>query len=409
MKQQKTFAFISYSRKDKRIANWLHKKIEGYAYPKSLVNEEQRPAHPQYVRPVFLDTKDLQVEVRPFTERIQSALGEAEFLIVICSRNSVKSSFVNKEIQYFLEKHEGNYARIVPLFVDEVQDDTIPIPFFGTSIMSRHFPIYNTVLNENSEANVYCFYQIVAYILGVNFSDLYNRYEVDAKKKKKSAKLRIGIALLSLSLIIVALGFAIYESHLRIEKGKELIKFEKKVFPAAVVFGYEENFLSPIIRYLKEENEPFIIYVTMPTSYRGLHHQDRIADVSHALRNVLKIDSLSVAHLPTSTKRGSHIHYLMKDGLSIPGIYLDFASTTTSFIKIAEYKKGHPAYRKMSIDSIISEYTGEFIEQTNKRLEGDSVYVQFVTNNQELIQHLLQRIGANHNIKTTTDDLEQED
>lgn len=399
VKQQKTFAFISYSRKDKKIANWLHKKIEGYAYPKNLVNEEQRPEHPRYVRPIFLDTKDLQVEVRPFTERIQHALDEAEFLIVICSRNSAKSSFVNKEIQYFLEKHEVNYTRIVPLFVDEVQDETIPMPFISTSIMSRHFPIYNTLLNENSEANVYCFYQIVAYILGVNFSDLYNRYEVDARKKKKSAKLRIGIVLSSLLLIIIALGYAIYESQLRVEKGKELIRFEKKVFPAAVVFGYEENFLSPVIHYLKEENEPFMIYVLMPTSYRGLHHQDRITDVSHSLRKALNIDSLSVAHLPTSTKRGSHIHGLMKDGKFIPGIYLDFASTTTSFIKIAEYKKGHPAYRKMSIDSIIKEYTREFIEQTNSRIEGDSVYVQFITNNKELIKNLLQRVNSNNDKK----------
>ena len=409
MTEQNYFAFISYSRKDKKIATWLHKKLEGYAYPQILTNENQRPPHDKYLRPIFLDTKDMQVEERPFTDRIKAALERSRFLLLICSRKAAVSSFVKKEVDYFLEHHMNNYSLIVPMFIDEVESENIPEQLIGTSIMHRHFPIYNTQLSEDSEANSYCFYQIAAYMLGVNFSDIYNRYEQDSKKKTRQERKRIGFILVALIIVVAALGFAVYESQLRIQKGRELIRFEKKVFPAAVVFGYEENFLSPIIRYLKEENEPFIIYVAMPTSYRGLHHQDRIADVSHALRNVLKIDSLSVAHLPTSTKRGSRIHYLMKDGLSIPGIYLDFASTTTSFIKIAEYKKGHPAYRKMSIDSIISEYTGEFIEQTNKRLDGDSVYVQFVTNNQELMQHLLQRIGVNHNIKTTTDDLEQED
>ena len=39
------FGFISYSRKDKRIANWLHAQLENYAYPIELVDEYQRPPH----------------------------------------------------------------------------------------------------------------------------------------------------------------------------------------------------------------------------------------------------------------------------------------------------------------------------------------------------------------------------
>lgn len=400
VQEKRIFAFISYSRKDKKVANWLHGKMESYVYPQNLVNIEQRPPHKKYVRPVFLDTKDMQVEERPFTNRIQDALRRAEFLIVISSHNAKKSVFVDKEIRYFLEAHDYNYSRIVPLFIDEVQEDSIPDAFIGTSIMHRHFPIYNTVLSGKSEANEYCFYQIIAYLLGANFSDIYNRYEVAAVKRKKWERIRMGAAIVTLAIVIVALGGVVYQRQRIIEKneeiikkGRELINFEKQVFPAAVVFGYEENFLSPVIHYLKERGETFKIYVFMPTSYRGLHHHDRVTDINYSLKKELNIDSLGIAHLPTSTRRGSHIFRLMKDGEFIPGVYLDFASTTTSFYKIAEYKKENEAYKRISIDDIIKEYTQSFIMQTNAKLEADSVYLTFVTDKENLLDMLKEDIS----------------
>ena len=36
------FGFISYSRKDKRVADWLHSKLEHYQYPSDLVGQYQR-------------------------------------------------------------------------------------------------------------------------------------------------------------------------------------------------------------------------------------------------------------------------------------------------------------------------------------------------------------------------------
>lgn len=381
MEENTIFAFISYSRKNKNIANWLHKRLENYAYPKNIVNEEQFPPHEKYIRRVFLDTKDMQVEDRPFTDRIKKALEEAKFLILLCSKDSAKSTFVDKEIKYFLEKHDNNYSLIVPLFIDEVTSETIPNAIINTSIMNRHFPIYNTTLNEQSEANTYCFYQIVAYLLGVNFADIYNRYEIDAKKKGKRAQRRMGIAIISLLIIIIALGYAVYQRNLTIE-------FEKKVFPAAVVHGYEENFLTPVISHLKECNEDFTIFVMMPTSHRELQHKNRIIDINYFLKNELNIDSLTISHLPTATKRGSHIHRLMKNGEILPCIYLDFASTTSSFAEIAEYKKQHHTYKLSDIDDIIYEYTQEFIRQTQDKLKSDSVFVRFYTNRNSFIKDI---------------------
>lgn len=65
------FAFISYSRKDKTVANWLHTKLEKYPYPQDLVSTEFRPPHPRFVRRVFIDTKDLAVTDDSFTYDIR--------------------------------------------------------------------------------------------------------------------------------------------------------------------------------------------------------------------------------------------------------------------------------------------------------------------------------------------------
>jgi len=384
------FVFISYSRKDKKIANWLHSELESYAYPQKLVNIEQRPPHRKYIRPVFLDTKDMQVEERPFTDRIKAALQSAKFLILICSVDSAKSSFVDKEVKYFLNTHENNYSLVIPIFIDEVNELTIPNAILGTSIMQRHFPIYNSLLNEKSEANRYCFFQIVAYILGIDFSDIYNRYEESTKRKRSLERKRNGFVIMALFVVVVSLVYSWFQSQKVIEEERKLVMFEKDVFPAAVVYGYEENFLRPVINYLKASPDSFNIYILMPTSNRDLRHQDRVIDINRTLINEFGIDSISVVHLKTSAKRGSHIHRLVRNGELIPGIYLDFASTTTSFFQIADYKKKNEAYKDENVDDIIKQFTHTFIKQTNEKLEGDSIYLKFATSKEELVQ-LLQK------------------
>jgi len=121
-KLKEYFAFISYSRKDKNVANWLHKRLETYTYPANLVRAENQPKDEKYIRPIFIDTKDLQSEHRPFEVGIQQALQSSKFLILICSRNSAESTYVNQEVRYFLESKGGNYDLVVPVFIDEVSE-----------------------------------------------------------------------------------------------------------------------------------------------------------------------------------------------------------------------------------------------------------------------------------------------
>ncbi len=371
-------AFISYSRKDKHIAEWLLKELESY----KLVDLEKArtifPFEDKYFRPVFLDLQDLHVEERPFTEKIKIAIENSAFLIVICSRHSAVSPFVNLEISHFLKTHENNLSRIVPIFVDEV-DGSVPSSFNGTTIMERHFPIYSSGLASNSEANRYCFLQMVSYILKINFSEIYNRYEIEENKKQiQKRKLWIYCSIFLVCVVgLLSMAFYKYyqESNKALERKQRLIEFEKTVFPKAVVHGYERNFVTPVIKYIKKERKRFKIYVLVPQSERDLTHQNRVGDFEYEASMVLGIDSIAFVSLPTETSRGSRIMRMYKNRKAIDGVYLDFATTTTSFLDIADFKKKNRAYRNTPTDSIIAGYSHEFVTQVKQQLENDSVYI----------------------------------
>ena len=125
--KHKIFAFISYSRKDVDIARDIQRKLEKYPYPKEKVREERRPYKSRYIRKVFLDITDLSARERKFTDEIKQKISEAKYLIVICSKNSAKSDYVKKEIEYFCQTHNQCPDLILPILIDETRDNISPI------------------------------------------------------------------------------------------------------------------------------------------------------------------------------------------------------------------------------------------------------------------------------------------
>ena len=68
--------------------------------------------------------------------------------------------------------------------------------------------------------------------------------------------------------------------------------------------------------------------------------------------------------------------------------YLDFASTTSTFLAIAQKKKEYPEYREVKVDDMIEEYTNIFIRQTKDELGADTVYVTFVTKISDILKEI---------------------
>ena len=93
----KYWAFISYSHRDRRWADWLHKRMETYRVPRQIVGG----AVPTRVFPVFRDRDELS-SAADLTGKVVTALGDSRNLVVICSPEAVRSRWVNEEIRHFL-------------------------------------------------------------------------------------------------------------------------------------------------------------------------------------------------------------------------------------------------------------------------------------------------------------------
>jgi hypothetical protein len=109
-------AFISYSHRDKAWADWLHKALETYRVPSRLVGTTTAHGEiPRRLNPVFRDREELSSSPELGT-KINEALAQSENLIVLCSRGSATSRWVNEEVLAY--KRMGRAGRIFCLIVD---------------------------------------------------------------------------------------------------------------------------------------------------------------------------------------------------------------------------------------------------------------------------------------------------
>ena len=117
-KQYKYYAFISYSRKNSKAAAYLHKQLEHFRVPVKYVAKENLPPHSKFLRPVFRDRRDLEVDEGSFTDDIKVAIEQSRHIIVLCSPESAASRWVNEENKHFLATHNGDFGDIVPVILN---------------------------------------------------------------------------------------------------------------------------------------------------------------------------------------------------------------------------------------------------------------------------------------------------
>jgi len=107
-------AFISYSHRDRRWARWLHRELEAYRLPPGLETRAGESRRGR-LRPIFRDRDDLPSAAN-LSQAVQQALGESEWMIVVCSPSAAHSPWVNQEIRAF--RSLGRTDRILCLLVD---------------------------------------------------------------------------------------------------------------------------------------------------------------------------------------------------------------------------------------------------------------------------------------------------
>ncbi len=162
------YAFISYKREDEKWARWLQRKLEKYKLP--VVLQNQYKLEYRSVKPVFRDKTDLA------TGTVRSALSKelevSKYLIVICSPSAAKSSWVNMEIEQFLQADKLNY--IIPFIIKgKPFADDPGVECFPPSLRSMKEPLLGININEVGKRAA--FFRLVAGLLEIRTDDLIKR------------------------------------------------------------------------------------------------------------------------------------------------------------------------------------------------------------------------------------------
>ena len=107
--ERKYAAFISYRHADldSAVAKTLHSLIEQYRIPKSLRKNGEKK-----LGIVFRDEEELSA-TNDLTDKIYTALDNSEHLVVICTKSTLKSPWVTREVEHFLKNHERDKAHII--------------------------------------------------------------------------------------------------------------------------------------------------------------------------------------------------------------------------------------------------------------------------------------------------------
>jgi len=207
-------AFISYSRRDSKFANWLHKEIEQYTIPNKLKIKYPHLSHK--VGKIFKDTEDLTAH-SSLSDALKETLENSEYLIVLCSTSSAQAHWVNEEIKYFKSLEQGK--NIIPIIIEGEPNATT------NSKLDNKFEAYPEALRftinekkqtknpenplgidirDGKDSKAKGFIRIIAKLLNVDFDEIWNR-----EKKRQQQKLFLKIITITIILSIAAFG--IYE------------------------------------------------------------------------------------------------------------------------------------------------------------------------------------------------------
>lgn len=98
-------AFISYSHRDAKIAQKLHRRLEGYSIPRALRSATSAGAGSAARLGMIFRDRDELASAGNLSHSIERALDESAALIVVCSPAAVGSRWVDAEIAYYREHH----------------------------------------------------------------------------------------------------------------------------------------------------------------------------------------------------------------------------------------------------------------------------------------------------------------
>lgn len=217
--EKKYWAFISYSSKDKRWGQWLHKRLENYPIPKEFQGTElgEGAVLGNRLRPVFRDRDELagSAELGP---AILRALRQSRYLVVLCSPNSARSEWVNKEIEDF--KAITSVGRILALILEGEPNATSnpavddALECFPPALRYPTEPLAGDLRREG-DGKERGFLKVLSGIAQLDFDALYRRHERSQRRRRSI------IGSLSLAVIIVLVGLTLFAFRQKAEAQRQ--------------------------------------------------------------------------------------------------------------------------------------------------------------------------------------------
>lgn len=214
------WAFISYSSRDRAWGEWLHRSIETYGIPAEFVNRHRTPVGPPVPRrfqPVFRDRDELPAS-SDLGGVIREALRASRYLIVICSPNAARSTWVNEEIATFLTF--GRRDRIFAIIVEGEPNAGGDRECFPPALRMPFEPIAADARSAG-DGRTNAKLKLLAGMLGVNF-DALKRRDVQRQKRRR---ILMGA---TTGLLVTLATIAIHQTKTAAEQGRTAEKALKK-------------------------------------------------------------------------------------------------------------------------------------------------------------------------------------
>ncbi len=227
-------AFISYrhTEPDKAIAERLHRLLETFKIPKSIVKSSGK----KRINRVFRDQDELPTSSN-LAENITIALEASDYLIVICSPRTPQSQWVLKEIETFKKLHGQN--KILALLIEGEPNESFPeqLRFINkTQTMEDGSIIESIVEVEPLAADIRAvsekemFKKLKTEILRL-LSPMLNCSYDDLKQRHRERLIKAVLtASISLSAFFLAFGsFSTYQAFIINQKSQEISKKSEEI------------------------------------------------------------------------------------------------------------------------------------------------------------------------------------
>lgn len=190
------YAFISYSRKDRKWAKALQRQLETYRLPTAILKRYNYA--PKRLAPVFRDETDLSGTV--LADSLHRELDASRYLIVICSPRSAASEWVNDELAYFIA--QGRQDQIIPYIIDGEPfsgGETECLPPAIRELQPELLGISQRELGRRG-----AFLRVVSTLLNIRYDEIAAR---DKRRRRFQGSLLGGAAAVLLSVAAAALWY----------------------------------------------------------------------------------------------------------------------------------------------------------------------------------------------------------